>query len=157
MKILQLGKFYPIRGGVEKVMESLTEGISARGICCDMLCASFDGQKALQVIPLNEYGRIFVVPTWKQAAGTMLAPRMISWLRAHAGDYDLIDIHHPDPMAALALRLSGFRGPVVLHWHSDIVSQRVLLAFYQPLQRWLIRRADRIVGTTPSPVPGRGG
>ena len=149
MKILQLGKFYPIRGGVEKVMESLTEGISARGICCDMLCASFDGQKALQVIPLNEYGRIFVVPTWKQAAGTMLAPRMISWLRAHAGDYDLIDIHHPDPMAALALRLSGFRGPVVLHWHSDIVSQRVLLAFYQPLQRWLIRRADRIVGTTP--------
>ena len=149
MTILQLGKFYPIRGGVEKVMESLTEGISAQGIFCDMLCASFDGQKALQVIPLNAHGRIFVVPTWKQAAGTMLSPRMIGWLRAHAAEYDLIDIHHPDPMAALALRLSGFRGRVVLHWHSDILSQKALLTLYRPLQRWLIRRADLIVGTTP--------
>ena len=32
MKVLQLGKFYPIRGGVEKVMEMLTEGLSARGV-----------------------------------------------------------------------------------------------------------------------------
>ena len=57
MKVLQLGKFYPIRGGVEKVMEMLTEGLSARGITCDMLCASFDGKKELQVIPLNEHGK----------------------------------------------------------------------------------------------------
>ena len=52
-------------------------------------------------------------------------------------------------MAALALRLSGFQGKVVLHWHSDILSQQFLLALYKPLQSWLIRRADRIVGTTP--------
>ena len=58
MKVLQLGKFYPIRGGVEKVMEMLTEGLSARGVDCDMLCASFDGHKEMQVIPLNEHGRI---------------------------------------------------------------------------------------------------
>ena len=154
MKILQLGKFYPIRGGVEKVMESLTEGISAKGLACDMLCASFDGQKTLQAIPLNDYGHIFVVPTWMQAAGTMLAPKMIGWLRQHACEYDIIDIHHPDPMAALALRLSGFRGRVILHWHSDILSQKVLLTFYRPLQSWLIRRADRIVGTTPVYVKG---
>ena len=39
MKILQLGKFYPIRGGVEKVMWDLTWGLAERGIPCDMLCA----------------------------------------------------------------------------------------------------------------------
>ena len=32
MKILQLGKFYPIRGGVEKVMWDLTVGLAERGI-----------------------------------------------------------------------------------------------------------------------------
>ena len=149
MKILQLGKFYPIRGGVEKVMEILTDGISARGIRCDMLCASFDGKKEMQVIPINENGRFIVVPTLKKAAGTMLAPKMIGWLRKHAKEYDIIHIHHPDPMAALALKISGFSGPVALHWHSDILSQKALLTLYQPLQRWLIRRADRIVGTTP--------
>lgn len=149
MKVLQLGKFYPIRGGVEKVEASLTEGLSARGIDCDMLCASFDGAKQMQEIPLNPHGRIIVVPTWVQAAGTMIAPKMIGWLRKHAREYDLIHVHHPDPMAALALRLSGYRGRVILHWHSDILSQRFFLFFYRPLQDWLIRRAEKIVGTTP--------
>lgn len=149
MKILQLGKFYPIRGGVEKVEWSLTEGLSARGIPCDMLCASFDGVKVMRVIPLNENGRIFVVPTLLKAAGTMIAPKMIGWLRKHQAGYDIIHIHHPDPMAALALRLSGYKGRVILHWHSDILSQRFFLFFYRQLQNWLIRRAEKIVGTTP--------
>ena len=149
MKVLQLGKFYPIRGGVEKVEASLTEGLSARGVDCDMLCASFDGAKEMRVIPLGGHGRIIVVPTLLKAAGTMIAPKMIGWLRKHQAEYDIIHIHHPDPMAALALRLSGFRGRVILHWHSDILSQRFLLLFFKPLQNWLIRRAEKIVGTTP--------
>lgn len=149
MKILQLGKFHPVGGGVEKVMESLTEGLSARGVACDMLCASADGARKMQIIPLNDCGRIFVVPTLRKAAGTMLAPKMIGWLRKHRNDYDIIHIHHPDPMAALALRLSGYKGRVILHWHSDILSQRFFLFFYRPLQNWLTHRAERIIGTTP--------
>ena len=149
MKILQLGKFYPVRGGVEKMMESLTEGLSSIGVDCDMLCANLDGRHKLQIISLNKHGRIIVVPTLLKAAGTMIAPKMIGWLHKHRKDYDIIHIHHPDPMAALALRLSGFRGRVILHWHSDIISQRFFLFFYRPLQNWLIRRAEQIVGTTP--------
>ena len=52
-------------------------------------------------------------------------------------------------MAAMALRLSGYKGKVVLHWHSDILSQKALLRFYLSIQNWLIKRADTIVGTTP--------
>lgn len=32
MKILQLGKFYPVLGGVEKVMFDLTVGLSKEGL-----------------------------------------------------------------------------------------------------------------------------
>lgn len=149
MKILQLGKFYPVRGGVEKVMESLTAGLSERGIACDMLCASADRCRRWQTVRLGPNGRIFVAPSLGKAAGTMLAPAMIGWLRRHRNDYDLVHVHHPDPMAALALRLSGFQGRVILHWHSDILSQRFFLFFYKPLQGWLIRRAAQIIGTTP--------
>jgi rhamnosyl/mannosyltransferase len=74
---------------------------------------------------------------------------MIGWLRKHAAEYDLIHVHHPDPMACLALRLSGYKGRVILHWHSDILKKKAVLAAYKPLQSWLIRRAERIVGTTP--------
>ena len=37
LKVLQLGKFYPIRGGVEKVAFDLMKGLSERGIECHML------------------------------------------------------------------------------------------------------------------------
>lgn len=40
LRILQLGKFYPIRGGVEKVMYDLMWGLSEQGVDCDMMCAS---------------------------------------------------------------------------------------------------------------------
>ena len=146
MKVLQLGKFYPIRGGVEKVMWDLTSGLSARGFDCDMLCAELDRE---EVIHLNEHGRVICVKAWRKMAATMIAPKMVSWLRKHRNEYDIIHIHHPDPMACLALRLSGYKGRVILHWHSDILKQKRLLKLYMPLQRWLINRADTIVGTTP--------
>ena len=146
MKVLQLGKFYPIRGGVEKVMWDLTSGLSARGIDCDMLCAELEKD---EIIHLNEHGRVICVKAWMKKAATMIAPKMVTWLRKHKDEYDIIHVHHPDPMACLALRLSGFKGRVILHWHSDILKQKTLLKFYAPLQRWLIRRADTIIGTTP--------
>lgn len=148
MRILQLGKFYPVRGGVEKVMYDLTEGLSARGIGCDMLCSSLKGLPG-RVKELPGGGKVICVKPLAKIAGTMIAPEMISWLKAHHGEYDIIHVHHPDPMAALALRRSGYKGRVILHWHSDILKQRFFLMFYRPLLRWLIRRADKIVGTSP--------
>jgi len=148
MKILQIGKFYPIRGGVEKVMYDLTKGLSEQGIQCDMLCATTENHPGGTIV-LNEYGRVLAVVTKLKFAATMIAPQMIFRLRKIAKLYDIIHIHHPDPMAALALYLSGYRGKVVLHWHSDILKQKTLLKVYKPLQNWLIHRADKIVGTTP--------
>src|SRR5690606_35188846 len=148
MNILQLGKFYPIRGGVEKVMYDLVMGLSERKMRCDMLCASTENYPS-GPLELNAYGSVFVMPTKYKLAATMLAPSMISKLRRIARCYDIIHIHHPDPMACLALFLSGYKGKVVLHWHSDILKQRTLLKLYAPLQNWLIKRADIIVGTTP--------
>ena len=147
MKILQLGKFYPIRGGVEKVMYSLAEGLSENGVECDAMFASADG--STDTIRLNGRCRIFRCRTLKKLASTMISPDMVLQLRRICNGYDIIHVHHPDPMACLALFLSGYRGRVVLHWHSDIVKQKFLLHLYRPLQSWLIRRASEIVGTTP--------
>lgn len=145
-KILQIGKFHPIRGGVEKVMLDITTGLSQlHGIDCDMLCAA---SKGAYTVTLTPHARIFAVRTLAKVKATMLSPAMILRLRRIASDYDIIHIHHPDPMAALALRLSGFKGKVVLHWHSDILRQRQLLRLFRPIQSWLLRRADAIVATS---------
>lgn len=152
MKVLQLGKFYPIRGGVEKVMYDLTEGLSKQGVDCDMLCALIDGKG--RKINLTPRGNIIGCRTWVKVASTMISPSMISELRKRCSDYDIIHVHHPDPMAALTLKLSGYRGKVILHWHSDILRQRKMLRLYGPLQRWLIKRANLIIGTSPVYLAG---
>jgi glycosyltransferase involved in cell wall biosynthesis len=148
MKILQIGKFYPIRGGVEKVMYDMMLGLSAREVHCDMLCATTENHPG-GVMTVNAYAKVIAIPTQIKFAATMIAPKMIVKLRQIANDYDIIHIHHPDPMASLALFLSGYKGKVVLQWHSDILKQKMLLKLYGPLQEWLIKRADLIAGTTP--------
>jgi len=147
MKVLQLGKFYPIKGGVECVMEIFTEGLAERGYPSDMLCAAHDGH--VGDIILGEESRIMCAPSLLKVAATMISPMMIVRLRKICHEYDIIHIHHPDPMATLALFLSGYKGRVILHWHSDILKQKTLLRFFKPLQSWLIKRSDLILGTTP--------
>jgi len=147
MKILQLGKFFPVGGGVEKVMYDLVVGMSEKGIPCDMLCAH-DGMGDME-IRISDNNKVICTKTLLKKYATMISWQMVTVLRKIAPSYDIIHVHHPDPMAAFALRFSGYKGKVVLHWHSDIVKQKKLLSLYMPLQNWLIRRADLIVGTSP--------
>ena len=148
MKILQLGKFYPIRGGVEKVMYDLMTGLSEEGLKCDMLCAACDDDDVGEDV-LNQNATLMCTKTLAKVKATMLSPSMISKMRSICNEYDVVHIHHPDPMACLALYMSGYKGKVALHWHSDIIKQKKLLKLYQPLQNWLIDRADTIIGTSP--------
>ena len=74
---------------------------------------------------------------------------MIWKLRKICHEYDIVHVHHPDPMANLALWMSGYKGKVVLHWHSDILKQKNLLKVYKPLQDWMIDRTDLVIGTSP--------
>ena len=146
-KVLQLGKFYPVKGGVEKVMYDLMLGLSGQDIDCDMLCAASEGGN--RTITINGHARLICCTSWAKIAATMISPAMIFTLRKICRKYDIIHIHHPDPMACLALFCSGYKGRVILHWHSDIQKQKILLRLYRPLQDWLLERAEQIVGTTP--------
>ena len=71
MKVLQLGKFYPVGGGVEKVMVDLMGGLSARGMYCDMLCA---GVGLSGISRINSRSKLICVDSWCKLAATMIAP-----------------------------------------------------------------------------------
>lgn len=147
MKILHVGKFWPGKGGMERMIEDVVKGFSEQGKRCDLLCAS--AEEGARVVTLNNNGKIICTPTLFTLAATKITPAMIWTLRRICNDYDIVHIHHPDPMANLALLMSGFKGKVILHWHSDILKQKNLLKVYKPLQDWMIKRADLVVGTTP--------
>lgn len=148
MNVLQLGKFFPFSGGVERVMYDLASGLSLSGCNCDILCASISGKKDLE-IEINDKFQIYATKSCIKVMRTVISPAMITKLKRVMDYYDIIHIHHPDPMAALALHLSGFNGKVILHWHSDIVKQKKALLFYSILQTWLLKRSNVIVTTSP--------
>ena len=56
MKILQLGKFYPVLGGVEKVMFDLTVGLSEEGLSEAGLSKKGLSKKGLSEEELSEAG-----------------------------------------------------------------------------------------------------
>lgn len=129
-------------------MYDLMAGLSEQRINCDILCAAAEDHPAGETV-INPFARLICVKALMKFSATMIAPAMVSKLRQICGNYHIIHIHHPDPMACLALFFSNYEGKVVLHWHSDILKQNLLLKLYAPLQTWLIKRADLIVGTTP--------
>jgi rhamnosyl/mannosyltransferase len=147
MKILQLTKFYPpVRGGIETTTYELTEGINLLGCRADVLCAN---QRPLTT---REHSPAGYDITRAASAGRFLsvsmAPSLIREARQRLPAYDVVHVHMPDPLAALALWTARPEATIVVHWHSDVVRQRVAMHLYEPLQRWLLNRADAVIATS---------
>jgi len=153
MKVLQLGKFYPPDiGGIETVIYDITELLNQKGIKCDVLCSN--SARIYKEELINGY-KVFRTKSYGKIFSTSVSPQMIFKLREIIGNYDIIHIHFPDPLANIALMLSQHKNKkIVLHWHSDIIKQKKLLYFYYPFQEWLLKRADKIIATTPKYIEG---
>lgn len=151
IRVLQANKlYYPVTGGIERVVQQLAEG----------LCEDTD----TKVLVCRKKGRTIVeqvggVEVTRASSMGMLSslPLSVSFLwkfRKMAKDRDIIHIHMPFPLGDLACFLSGYKGKVILWWHSDIVRQKRLMKLYRPLMEWLLRRADCIVVATQGHIDG---
>ena len=153
MRILQLGKFYPPDiGGIETVMFDITEELNKRGIKCDVLCSNNKNEYKEEV--LNNY-KIYRAISYGRLSSTSIAPQMIFKLKEIINRYDIIHIHHPDPMANLALFIANpKKQKIIVHWHSDIIKQKIFLHFYKPFLYLLLQKADAIIATTSDYIEG---
>lgn len=147
MRILQFGKAYPPvnLGGVESTIQLICEGLVIENIYCDVLGVN---NISRSVVEETKFGLVYRESLLFKAFSTLFSISLIYRLFEINKKYDLIHIHHPDPMSAFALWIVKPECKVVLHWHSDILRQKFLLKFFKPLQNWLLNRADKIIATT---------
>lgn len=151
LKVLQLGKqYYPHIGGIEATMQQIAEGIQGEA---DSYVLASQGRGAAYTKIING------VPVYFAKSLGIIASLPISWdlvryLRKHAHEYDVIHLHMPFPLGDLACLLSGYKGRLVLYWHSDIVRQKKAMLFYRPLMNWTLRRADAIAIATQGNIDG---
>ena len=131
---------------MEAVVFELAEGLARRGVDLDVLCAGRERQTVVETRPAGY--RVTRAGSWGSFLATSVAPALLGRLRELQQGRDLIHVHMPDPLAALALWHQPTPAKVVVHWHSDVVRQRIARRLYEPLQQWLLSRADAIVATS---------
>jgi rhamnosyl/mannosyltransferase len=88
------------------------------------------------------------LPTRLTLVSTPLCPEMISRIRTFSGE--IVHLHMPNPMAVLAYLASGYRGRLVVTYHSDMVRQKVLGPLFEPLLHAALRRSSAIIATSPN-------
>jgi glycosyltransferase involved in cell wall biosynthesis len=143
--VLHIGKFYrPHLGGIETHVEALCQGLR-KSMDVRVLVASnrrWGEECVIDGVPVT---RVHVPIS---VAGAPICPGMLWHIRKNRPD--IIHLHLPNPTGVLAVLASGYRGPVVVTWHSDIVRQRRLARLYQPIERLLLRQCAAIVASSPA-------
>ena len=145
IKVLQVNKLYaPVNGGIERVAQQLAEGLRDRTDTKVLVCQQKGKGKTewlngVEVHRASSLGTFFSMP---------VSFAFLREFRRLSRDRDVVQMHLPFPLGDLACLLSGYRGSVVLWWHSDIVRQKKLMRLYKPLMQWMLQRADVIIAAT---------
>ena len=147
MRVLQFGKYYyPAHGGIEHVMFEITEGLNQEnGMECDVLCSNTTSR-----YEENKFGNytVFRTASYGIIKSTSITPQLIYKLWKLKDRYEIIHVHHPDPVAFFALFLVRPKCKIIVHWHSDIIRQKKLLKYFLPLQNWVLSYCDKVIVTS---------
>ena len=148
MRVLHISKYYfPYLGGVESICKYLVERMPQH--ITSVVC--FNSQRKNAVDEVNGH-RVYRVGTLLNIARQALSLSYRNGLQwaILAEKPDVIQFHWANPFPAILLRLVMPKDvKLVLHWHMDIIRQWYLYWAVRPWEKWLIKRADHIVVTSP--------
>ena len=153
LRVLEVNKaYYPHVGGIETLVRQYSEELGTVGaevktlVCHDERAkTTHETLNGVDLTRAGSLGTYFKCPL--SFSFIRLFRKMSKWA-------DVVHIHVPFPLADAALLVSGFKGRVVVSWHSDVVNQKKLLIFYKPFMRYLLRRADCIITATEGHIKG---
>lgn len=155
MKILHISNYYyPHIGGIEQVAR---DTVNAIGGDAEQRVFCFHHEKR------DERGEVDGIPVIRAGSFVKVASQSLSFsygtlLKREIGDFapDVIVFHFPNPFAAhyLLKCLKGRKTKLILWWHLDIIKQKLLKKLFRGQTLRLLKRADKIVATSPDYIEG---
>ncbi len=131
-----------IEGGIPEIIDILSRGLTARGHENEVIVARNRGggftenQAGIRIERTFSFGTFLSLP---------MAPTYPFRLREAVRGADILALHAPFPLAdPIAARLPAWQG-LIVHWHSDIIRQKVSGSLLAPLRQRVLERADRII------------
>src|SRR5712692_8411662 len=143
MRVLQIGKFYPPHmGGIETHVQTLCEEL-LRSIGVEVVAAN-DGPRCFRSmvggVKVARMAKLFTLAS---------APVCVGMTREiRSSDADIVHLHMPNPVGAMAYLASHHPGNLIVTWHNDVVRQRVLGKIFAPIEEVVLRRASAIIVTS---------
>ncbi len=144
LKILHVYKDYsPILGGIENHIKTLAEAQVVSGHVVTVLVTnpeSYPTTEQINGVNVIRAARLATV------ASTPLSTNFPFILRQQQPD--ITHLHFPYPLGELSQWLFGNGRPYVITYHSDVVKQKHILRFYNPLLRRVLQNAAQILPTS---------
>ncbi len=149
MRILELTKlYYPWMGGVETIVRQIAEGLNKKdNLNIEVLCCSH--KKGKRTIEEINRVKVFRAGSFGIFWGMPVSFDFFRLFRKIVKKVDVIDFHHPFPLGDLAILLFKPK-KLIVHYHSDIVRQKVLTLFFKPLLLNTLKKADIIIVSNPN-------
>lgn len=148
MKILHVGKFFaPIEGGIESINKVVVDSLKGN---------------SQRIISFNNHNKsieedIENISVIRAASMGIFASQPVS-LRYYRElkreiklfNPDIIHFHYPNPLGAIYLLLVNIKkSKLIVHWHSDIVAQKLLYKLIKPFETKLLKKASVVIATSP--------
>lgn len=151
VKVLQVNKlYYPFTGGIEKIVQQIAEGVCDQVDMKVLVCSD-----AKKFISENINGvQVIRVPSFGMLGNLPIPIGFVRQFRKQVKDRDVVQFHMPYPFGDLACLMSGYKGKVIVWWHSDVVRQKKMMFFYKPIMEKFLKRADVIIVATKGHIIG---
>lgn len=149
MRILHISKFYPpYHGGIEDICYSFVSALKGE-YDQKVICFNDKAQNLISIVDDIEVIRAGVL---MKLASQPLSVSLFILLKKYIKSFfpDFIHLHLPNPLACFFLLwLIPKKTKLIVHWHSDIVAQKILYKMFEPIEQKILMRADRIIVTSP--------
>ena len=148
MKILQISTYYPPNfGGIEMVAYDFSCILLKQGHEVKVLCFNHGDKNKIDTY---EGVEVFRIGYKYKFASQAISLKYFFALKKIIREYcpDVIHIHLPNPLIATYLLLSKPKCKITIHWHSDIIKQKRLKHIYEPFEKAILKRADKICTTS---------
>jgi len=154
-RVLHISKRYPpYVGGIETVCHDICSCLKETGEYEQKVIAFNDKPETIE----ETYDGIDVIRVGVQKiiASQPLAKDYGKVIKKTISEFkpDIIHFHYPDPFAAhyvlKYIKKLNYKGKLILHWHADIIKQKVLKLLFVHQNKALLKRADLIIATSPA-------
>ncbi len=157
MKILQAcSYFYPNIGGIEQVARDCASAFTEQNIEQKIICFNHEKGDKVDTVDGVEINR---VGCFAKIASQSLSTHYGKVLKKLMKEFqpDLLIMHYPNPFMAYHILkvLKKYKNTkLVLYWHLDIIKQKLLGKLFKGQNQRLIKRACKIVATSPNYIEG---